>query len=127
MNIQWAAAMGFNRNEAQRSMTMVNAAAMPYEFGLAMDVARFLCVSLDEATSAVILGPSRLSRLGFRGQRDTLPDEARDRVRGEVVGQAEAYTHTIYGSMAVREAEGHTFSRVFTDLLERWFGSRSDR
>lgn len=124
MSLEWAAAMGFPRVDAERCMAMLEAAALPYEFGLAMDIARFLRLPLDEAASALILGPSRLSRLGFRVEWTAQPGEARDVVRVEVMGQAEAYTRTLYGSMAVREAQGHTFSRVVTETLERWFGKR---
>lgn len=124
MNVEWAAAMGFRRDVAERSMAMLDAAGMPHEFGLAMDVARFLREPLDEATMALVSGSARLRRLGFRVERDMDPEKALDIVRAEVAGQAEAYTHTIYGSAEVREAQGHTFSQMFSGLWERWFGPR---
>ena len=123
----WAAkAMGFKGDEAERSLRILEASGWPLDtLDVAMDLARFVNIPLGEATWALIMGPKALRRLGFKIPLRASQDEWLDIVRRETAGQAEAYTHTFYGQMDVREAQGHTFTRAFRALIESVFGKRS--
>ena len=119
------AAMGFKRDVAERALRLLEASAWADDtLDLAMDVARYLRIPLDDATWALVMGPRHLRRLGFKVPLRASQDEYLAIVRADVAGQAEAYTHTIYGEMDIREAQGHTFSKVLTDTLARWFSPR---
>jgi hypothetical protein len=122
VSVEDAAAMGFKSAEAEQSLALLAAvAAPPGAFAVAMDLARYVRVPLVDATAALVLGPRRLRGLGL-----AVPDGADPiaYVGAETAGMAKAYTTTLYGSLEVREAQGHTFSRAFNDLLARWFGPR---
>ena len=122
MSIEQAAAMGFRRDQVEPALRIIEAsAASPETLAVAMDLARYLHVPLADATDALIIGPRWLRRFGLIVPPGADPLAF---VREQVAGQAEAYTTTFYGSMAVREAQGHTFSRAFLRSVERVFGPR---
>ncbi len=114
MTIEAAAAMGFKREEAEPAIAMLEVLGRQDDLDLAMDLARFVRITLPDAVRALAI-PGGLRRLGFAPDTD---------IRAEVAGQAAAYAKTFYGLLDVREAHGHTFSRAFTDVIERWFGPR---
>jgi hypothetical protein len=122
MNIEDAAAKGFKRDVSERSLAILEAMALPAEtLTVAMDLARYVRIPLDEATYALVMGRKRLRRLGL-----VVPEGADPigYVAAETAGQADAYTTTFYGGLDVREAQGHTFTRAFTSMFEQVFGPR---
>lgn len=108
------AALGFKADEAERAMAIINAGARPDDLDVAMDLARYVRIPLADAAYALIGGDRALRRLGT--------SEAT--VRADTAGMAAMYATTFSGQMEVREAQGRTFSKVFTDTIERWFGKR---
>lgn len=122
-----ATAMGFKRSESDPVLAMIEAANAPDgTFIVAMDLARFVRIPLWDAAIALVLGqPKRLRRYGFHVADGMTPDEVFAAVRSEVEGQAAAYTETWWGGVAVREAQGRTFSAAFWRLYESMFGPRS--
>lgn len=92
-----AADLGFMPDDAALSMAMLDACASPTEaFALAMDLARYLNVSLHDATQAIVV-PKRLPlRYGFGAAGvDPLVDAL-----SKVDGQSLAYSHTLHGRRA---------------------------
>lgn len=124
-----ATALGFKRSESDLALAIIEAANAPDgAFMVAMDLARFVQIPLRDAASLLALGmnrPRRLRRLGFEVPDWLPPDEVLAVVRDQVKGQAGFYTETFYGSMDVREAQGHTFSAAFWRLYESVFGPRA--
>src|SRR5688572_8560865 len=102
MTVEAAAAMGFKREDAEQAIAILDALGQPEDLDVAMDLARFVRIPLPDAAIA-LANPRYLRRLGFAPDAD---------IRAEVAGQAKAYARTFYGSLDVREAQGHTFSRV---------------
>jgi len=122
MTIEEAAAKGFKRDVAERSLAIIEAMALPADtLTVAMDLARYVRIPLTEATFALVEGRKRLRRLGI-----VVPETADPIafVAAETVGQAAAYATTFYGILDVREAQGHTFTRAFTAFVEQAFGPR---
>jgi hypothetical protein len=127
MDVDAAAAMGFKREQAEQSLAVLDALAFPESsFGVAMDLARFVQIPLLDATLALIHGGRRLRQLGIDIPKvvDSDPLTRLAAVDAVVYGQAKAYAGTFYGSLDVREAQGHTFTAVFLRFVESVFGPR---
>lgn len=122
MDIEAAAALGFKRDVTEQSLAILEAAARPSaDLAVAMDLARYMNIGLGDATWALVGGRKALRRLGLTIPADADPTEY---VAKEAAGQAEAYAGSFFGSMDVREAQGHTFTAAFKGIVAAMFGPR---
>jgi hypothetical protein len=110
-------ALGFTRTETDRAEAIFRAMGDRQELEVAMDLARFVRVPLEDAAMA-LCWPHRLRHLGFEIPAGASVEEAVAAVRPVVAGMAQAYSRTFDGRLAVREAQGNTLRR----LLERILG-----
>lgn len=104
-----AAELGFMPGETERLRKSAFAVLAPSIEAIAMDLARFCNISLDDAANALVLATGRhyrnLRALGFDVNRDWPSGNVLSLVAREVSGQAKAYTGTVNGRLLVGKAE----------------------
>ena len=100
-----ARVFGFTADDRHRAVRLMEALNAPDDYlDVAMDLARFVNVSLLDAVWAVHTNRD-LHRLGLPVPKGATRSEAVAIVRAECAGQASAYTRTMAFALALTEPE----------------------